>query len=31
MSAVTYNIFYVYDEQFVGTITRRFDFSLDYV
>jgi len=31
MSAVIYNILFAYDEQFVGTITPRFGFSLDYV
>jgi hypothetical protein len=29
MSAVIYNILYAYDEQFVGTVTTRFDFRLD--
>jgi hypothetical protein len=31
MSAVIYNILYAYDEQFVRTLTPRFDFRLEYI
>jgi hypothetical protein len=31
MSAVIYNILYAYNEEFVGTLTPRFDFGLHYI